>query len=372
MLLLVGLGSSLYLGHLYLRVHRPGGGPVDSFCNINQAFNCVTVATSDYSTVLGLPIALLGIEFFAGALGLMLLSHVGVWGVRRWDSLLVLLCGPGLLACGVLAWISATYIHSFCIMCCLVYLVVGLTALVLIVAARGRVRELIVEGPREFMQWARGGPRLIGLAALLLVVASQFLWVPRLLRAGPQPPEASFNGLPSSGLSIGPPDAPIKIEEFTDFQCPYCEQAHRVMMQVLARFPGKIHLTHRDYPLDQACNPYIPRPFHPQACLAAFYARCAAQENRYWAYEMLLFGHRIMLSEHHLQELATTVKLDPRKLEACASSQGIKDAVLRDIEEGRRRGIEGTPAFFINGEMVVGARPLEFWVERISRLLGQQ
>ena len=370
--LLVGLGSSLYLGHLHLLV-TSGTGEVDSFCNINQAFNCVTVATSNYSSFLGLPIALYGIEFFVGALVLLLLSAWRVIPIKRWDSLLFILTTAGVVICAVLAWISAYKIYSFCIMCLLVYGVVGVIFLLLLVAARGRVGALLAAGPRELLAWAGTGVGLVTMALVAALAISQLFWVPGLLHATPADNGGGgrdgVKGLPTSGTSIGAADAPIRIEEFTDYQCPYCSKAHEVMMSLLSQFPGKIRLTHRDYPLDNACNPSIKRVFHPQACTAAVYARCASRQGKFWQYDKLLFQNGKMLSELVLEQLAAQVGLDIKALLACAKNPIVRQVVVDDIAEGSRRGVQGTPAFFVNGEMIVGARPLEFWVEKITALL---
>jgi len=371
--LVCGLVCSLYLGHLHLLVNSPGAGQVDSFCNINEAFNCVSVATSAYSSFLGLPIALWGIEFFALCLGIVLASAWGIWRIKRWDSLVFVLNAVGLIPCAILAWISAYKIYSFCIMCLMVYGMVLVVTVLLAATARWPIGELFTAGPREVLRWiGTGRGATVTLVGLGLAV-SQLFWVPALLEPAADPGgEVEVKGLPTSGNTIGPADAPIRIEEFTDYQCPYCSQAHAVMMQVLKQFPGKIRLTHRDYPLDQACNPRIKKPFHPQACAAAIHARCAARQGKFWPYDRLLFHNRHLLDEQTLISLAAEAGVDTEKLKKCIASPVVRQVVVDDITEGIRRGVEGTPAFFINGEKVVGARKLEFWVEKITALLKQQ
>ena len=376
LLLLTGLGASLYLGHLHLLVQN-GSGAVDSFCNINQAFNCVTVATSNYSSFLGLPIALYGIEFFAGALLLLLLGAWRVIPIKRWDSLIFILTGMGLPICAALAWISAYRIHSFCIMCLLVYGMVATIFLLLLFAGRGRVAALIGAGPREVLAWAGTGAGLVTLTVVAALAFSQFSWVPGLLNAAPvgtgaRGQDVNVKGLVTSGTSIGAANAPIRIEEFTDYQCPYCSKAHQVMMQLLLQFPDKIRLTHRDYPLDNACNPQIKRVFHPQACNAAIYARCASRQGKFWPYDKLLFKNGKMLSELVLEQLAAEVGLDMKALRACVKNPIVRQVIVDDLLEGNRRGVQGTPAFFVNGEKIVGARPLEFWVEKVNTLLQEK
>jgi len=368
-LILLGLGLSLYLGHLYLSVHNPGHGPVESFCALSESFNCVTVATSEYSSFLGLPIALYGIEFFAASLAVLMLSTLGIWRVRRWDSLVFVAAGLGLPVCGLLAWISTSRIHSFCIMCGGVY---GATLLLFVsigLASKLKLRALLFRGPLEVLGLMKtaGGGTAVTLALVLGV--SQFFWVPRLLNSEPGMLKHHYRGQITRGLTMGPPDAPIQIEEFTDFQCPYCGRAHQTLMAVMKRFSGKIRLRHRDYPLDNACNPKIPNAFHPQACMAATYARCAAWQNKYWPYEEVLFTNRAFLAESDLKQFARQLKLDMTRLEACVKGGRARQAIQQDIQEGIKRELKGTPTFFVNGEVIVGLRPQEFWEKKITALL---
>jgi protein-disulfide isomerase len=378
LLLLVGLGASLYLGNLHLEVHGPDGESVQSFCAINDDFNCVTVATSEYSSFLGLPVALYGIEFFLLALLAVLLSGRRAWRVKSWDSLIFDATLLALPVCGFLAYLSVTCIESICIMCMLVYGVMLLTCFLLGVSNRSRLGTLLVEGPRELLKSLRHAGSGAGLLVIALLAVSQFFWVPRLLHASTRPRPAHHEGDPVwkslqfSGATLGPKDAPVVIEEFTDFECPHCGKAHRVMIRLLRQFPGKIHLIHRDYPLDNACNPILSGPFHRSACRAAFYARCAAQQDRYWPFEKLVFDNQDRLGRSDLERYARQAGLDPVRLGACVRNPHTRQAVVADIRRGVSKKMEGTPTFFINGEMVVGSRPLSFWVEKVSEHLQRR
>ncbi len=368
LLLLIGLLSSAYLFHLFLKVRSQGAGNVESFCAVSDTLNCVTVANSSYSVFLGLPIALYALEFFLLAIALVALSVTRSWRLRAWDSLIFDLYALSLPICGLLAWISATQIRSLCLLCTAIYASNGLGFAILLVAGRKRLKGLVLDGPRELAGVGAGWGSLLALVAV--VGLSQIGWAPSLVKGFTDAPAGRverpvWEGLPASGQRLGPSDAPLKIEEFTDFQCPHCGNAHTVMMEVMRKFPGKVYLVHRDFPLDMACNPKITRPFHPNACLAAYYGRCAAQQGKYWAYDELLFQNRERLEEENLKALAGKVGLDLARLERCAASAETQNAVLEDIREGLRRGVEGTPTLFVNGEKIVGMRPLEFWEERI-------
>jgi protein-disulfide isomerase/uncharacterized membrane protein len=366
-LLLLGLGSSIYLLHLFLAVHSANGPQVESFCAVSDVFNCVTVANSSYSAFAGIPIALFGVEFFAVASLAVLLTLVKAWPIRRWDSLIFVAVTLALPACGVLAWISAVRIKSFCLMCALVYAINLSLFLLLVLAGRKHWRALLLEGPRQLLSAMSQVPWGIALGLIAVLALSQIVWVPQVMESKTSRPAAVgvWQGLPTAGVTIGSPTAPLKIEEFTDFQCPHCNRAHELMIDVLTRFPGKIFLVHRDFPLDIACNPIIKRPFHPNACRAAYYARCAAQQGKYWPYEALLFQNRQQLEEDHLRSFAAQLGLDLGRIDQCLANAATRQAILDDIQTGIGRGLRGTPTFFANGEMVVGIQPLAFWEDKI-------
>ena len=367
LLLGIGLACSIYLLHLYVRVHTAGAANVDSFCAVSDTLNCVTVANSSYSTFLRLPIALYATEFFGLMLVLVLFSASGAWRVRAWDSLLFVALLPALPAAAALAYISSVKIGSVCLLCAGIQGSVVLLFFLLLIAGRKQVGALFADGPRELLAAARSTLGAGVVVLFLGVAVSQFFWAAPLFRsrAGARQTGA-WEGLPVAGLSVGPPNAPLQIEEFTDFQCPHCGDGHRVMMEMLRRYPGKIHLLHRDFPLDMACNPMLKREFHPQACRAALYARCSARQDRYWPYEELLFENREQLFEDNLRSLAADVGLDRKRLDACLADPGTMQALQTDINEGMQRKITGTPTIFVNGKKKVGMPPMSFWEKALG------
>jgi protein-disulfide isomerase len=146
----------------------------------------------------------------------------------------------------------------------------------------------------------------------------------------------------------GDPNAPITIVEFSDFSCPYCRKAESTMNELLAKYPGKLRVGYRDFPLKQ---------LHPQAQLAAEASRCAGEQGKYWEYHDLLFASPNKQSREVLIEDARTLKLDDKKFDACLSSGRYKLQIDQDIQLGSRGGVVATPGFFINGTFVNGAQP---------------
>lgn len=178
-----------------------------------------------------------------------------------------------------------------------------------------------------------------------------------------QPPPVVRLDVPISGAPIrGAANAPVTLVEFSDFHCPFCKQVLPTLAQLLARYPGKVRLVFRDFPIDS---------LHPQARRAAEAARCAQDQGKFWEYHDLLFANAPQASPEELGRFAQQVGLDLAKFEPCLSGGLHRAAVQRDIEEGTRLGVDGTPAFFINGRPLSGAQPLEAFVRVIEEELAR-
>jgi protein-disulfide isomerase len=177
-----------------------------------------------------------------------------------------------------------------------------------------------------------------------------------------QPPatirvEVSTEGAPIRGAS----DAPVTVVEFSDFECPFCKQTHPTLKQLLERYPGKVRLVYRDFPLDS---------IHPQARRAAEAARCAQDQGKFWEYHDVLFTQSPQLAPEDLRRYAGQVGVDVTKFDSCLAAGIQKAAVQRDLDEGIRLGITGTPAFFVNGRTLTGAQPLEAFTRLIEQELA--
>jgi protein-disulfide isomerase len=171
---------------------------------------------------------------------------------------------------------------------------------------------------------------------------------PPVLRA-----EVSIEGAPFRGAA----NAPVTLVEFSDFECPFCKRAHPTVTQLLEKYAGKVKLVYRDFPLES---------IHPQARRAAEAARCAEDQGKFWDYYEVLFKESPKLSQDDLRRYAAQTALDVKKFDACVADTVHKARVQRDIDEGTRLGITGTPAFFINGRSITGAQPLEVFARIID------
>jgi len=183
-LLTLGLSSSIYLANLYIEVHSYSGEPVESFCAISNGMNCVTVASSRYSTIFGIPVAVYGIEFF---LAQIIIVAASFFRKTYWRSWLFLSNAAAILPCGALAWISAFHIQSFCLLCCVVYFVCISIATLICFAERRRFRRLISEGITTLYSWVAQYSLRRSVFLLLVggLLTSQLIWAPAIFCAKP-------------------------------------------------------------------------------------------------------------------------------------------------------------------------------------------
>jgi protein-disulfide isomerase len=170
--------------------------------------------------------------------------------------------------------------------------------------------------------------------------------------------EVAVDGAPFKGAA----SAPVTMVEFQDFHCPFCKRVQATLTQLLVRYPGKLKLVHRDFPIDT---------LHPQARKAHEAARCAAEQGKFWAYHDKLYETAPKASPEQLKAYAKEVGLDLASFEQCVSSGKYQAAVQKDIDEGTRADVTGTPAFFINGRLLSGAQPLERFVSLIEDELAR-
>jgi protein-disulfide isomerase len=166
--------------------------------------------------------------------------------------------------------------------------------------------------------------------------------------------------IPAGAPSSGPQDARVTIVEFTDYQCPYCHRAQGVIDEILGRYPGKIRFVHLDFPLDG----------HPGAVPAARAARCAGEQGRFWEYHRGLMTAPGPLDATDLAGRAAALRLDGPAFAACLSSGRHDDAIQASLRQGEELGVTGTPAYFLNGRMISGARPIESFTEVIDAELA--
>jgi protein-disulfide isomerase len=162
----------------------------------------------------------------------------------------------------------------------------------------------------------------------------------RTFLAAPVAPvyKIATDGQPSKGN----PAAAVTVVEFTDFQCPSCAATYPLIERIAAEYGDRVRVVVRDYPLSQ----------HANAQKAAEAAEAAREQGKYWEYVALLYQNQSALTADKLKEYASRVGLDRAKFDAALDSGQFADNVRRDVHDGERAGVNGTPTLFVNGVRV--------------------
>jgi len=156
---------------------------------------------------------------------------------------------------------------------------------------------------------------------------------------------------------LGPDDAPVTLVAYCDFECPYCGQAYYRIKDLRERAAHRLRFVFRHFPLENK---------HPAAQQAAEAAEAAASQDRFWAMHDLLFEYQEELETDDLYTYAGMAGLDVPRFKADLDGRIHASRVLRDVRSGRRRGVSGTPAFFLNDLMVADDDRLEQLVLRAA------
>jgi len=170
--------------------------------------------------------------------------------------------------------------------------------------------------------------------------------------------------LPDDDPSLGNPNAPVTIVEFSDFQCPYCARFFANTLGALKDKyvkTGKVRFVYRDFPLSS---------IHSEATGAAEAAACANEQGKFWEYHDKIFQNQQALGAANYKQWAKDLGLNAAAFNQCVDARRYADEVQKDFNDGRKAGISGTPTFFINGKMVVGALPIEEFEIAIEEALA--
>ncbi len=139
---------------------------------------------------------------------------------------------------------------------------------------------------------------------------------------------------------LGPPDAPVTLVEYGDYECPYCGQAHRDLKRLRKVLGAQLAYVYRHFPLSQV---------HPHALSAAEAAEAAGAQGRFWEMHDMLFENQQRLEPTALLSYAEALGLDLPQFVRDLQEHHFADRIRRDFIDGVRSGVNGTPTFFING-----------------------
>ena len=189
--------------------------------------------------------------------------------------------------------------------------------------------------------------------------------------------------------AMGDPNAPITIEEFSDFQCPFCERFHQETEPLLRQYyidPGKVRFVYRS--MGNFVSDNIARakgtPATTESQDAALAVYCAGDQNKFWDMHAYLFANALgedvgSFSDKRLKAIAEKAGLDVDQFNSCYNSGKYEERVKQDFADGQAANINGTPGFVVtytvNGEaktkLIEGAQPFTTFQQELEAALNE-
>jgi len=357
----VGICFSVELIRIHILVHTDP--QYQSFCALNEKVNCDVVAQSNYAVFASLPVAVWGL------LAYVIFGVLAAWGLgrkrlhRTWPAgLFFLMTVFSVVVSAVLWYLSHFEIQALCIVCYGTYvlnlILLFLSICELVRLETGIVKAVIDDVRALFSRSALSGIlAACGLAvlALLLVFYPAYWKLP--VRQGPGGLATGFTKEGDPWIGATEPD--VTIVEFSDYECPHCRRAHSRVRELISANPDRMRLVHRHYPLDMKCHPIIKSRFHDYACVAARAAICAGEQEEFWKMNDRLFQNRENLDEQAIREIASQISIDMEEFNVCLNSAKTKNHLQRDIRDGMKLGIRGTPTYKLGQRTYGGMIPPE-------------
>jgi uncharacterized membrane protein/protein-disulfide isomerase len=361
----LGLGASAASSYVhYQLVTNPAYA---SFCDVNATVSCTEAYLSPYGSLFGIPVALLGVLFFAAVLALVAAGGRAAPPVRESiPGYVFALSTIGLAFVLYMAWASFFVLGAFCILCVITYVAV----IALFIVSGGATTFPMTTLPGRAARDSRTlftSP--VGLVVLLLLVAgggsmiglfpretaSAQVAVEDLPPLGEQERQqltAWWNVQPRVDLGVEAA-APVVIVKFSDYMCPGCRMAHDAYKRLIEKYAaaGQVHHVLKHYPLEPECNPHVPTGTHFSSCEAAAAEVMARAHDKADAMNEWLFANQSGLSP-------ATVKRGAREVGGIEDFDGqyaeALKAVRADADLGAKVGIRATPTLFINGRGLGG------------------
>jgi protein-disulfide isomerase len=180
----------------------------------------------------------------------------------------------------------------------------------------------------------------------------------------PKPRRPTFPVEAGNSPFAGDKDAKVVIVEFSDFQCPFCAKGAELLKKIKEKYGKKVKVVFKQFPL----------PFHNHAEQAAVASLCANEQStdKFWKMHDDMFANQeTALDPEGLKKTAKKIGLDTAAFEKCLGENKHLAQVKAETEEGKKIGVKSTPTFFVNGQLVSGAQPLEVFAEIIDEELAR-
>ena len=364
---LLGLAASAAATYVhYNLVKNPD---YSSFCDISSTVSCKAAYLSRFGSVAGVPVAIGGILFFAWVVLLM-------WGARGnsriKDSAPAYIFAGSTLALAVslyLAYASFFILKEVCPLCVATYVAV-IGVFVISGGAKSVPMTKLPGRALADMGVLFGTPVALAIAILFIAGASWGMsafpreeerpvvqQLPMLEGEQRAELERWWELQTKPGNFPYPADgAKVQIVEFADFQCPHCRQMYfsykPILDRYLAEHPNDVKFVFKNWPINSRCNPTIPGINFPDSCNASAAYLMAKQKGAGEKMKDWLFAHQAELTASTIKRAAADIGQVP---DFDAQYPNVLTEIQADAKAGTAIGVNGTPAFFINGRRIPGA-----------------
>jgi protein-disulfide isomerase len=263
----------------------------------------------------------------------------------------------------ILAIISTFIIHSYCIMCMVGYAINFLLLFYTWIIRNRFNSEPMFKGLKldfEFLVDKRSycysvfTPFFLGLVLVKVFFPGYWNFEQPILSS------QISSGITVDGHPwIGAERPELVITEYTDYQCFQCKKMHYFIRQLISRHPEKIRLVHRHFPMDHEFNPIVKEPFHIGSGKMALLAISAATKDRFWQMNDVLFDRAGETATLNVKALADQLGLAYQDLGRSINDPAIRMQLYRDIRDGLKLDIDGTPAFVVDEKVYLAQIPPE-------------
>jgi len=406
--------AALFVSYNLLQKHLTGSfavGVFDMGCSASEekgAADCAAVLNSPWSywpprvgenkDKGGVPVALLGLAYYS-VLSIWLIGIGKPSRSKRWlHVLLLLFVGAGLAGSAYFIWVMSTKLDQWCPWCVVTHALNLLLAICLILLWPRKSRSIIPVVGEAVLQPSRVYPTKRQMAITVLAICLAIFGERQLLSTSNWQKRAQFyEGYVKNMMDDGArmfknweqtPPTTIRVTEghpvrkhgsdpkiavpvilFSDFECPTCRKMATFLEdKVQPLFANNLVIIYKHYPLDQACNARIKKPFHLHACEGALTAEAARRvggNDAFWKVHDVLYENQQRLHKGILPVdiVAQIAGLDVAAMRKAYDSKEAQDFVAQDIADAAVANITGTPTIFVTGRRVdrVAVSAIKFW-----------
>ena len=354
----MGLGfvNSIYLLYLHL------GKTSSVLCKASSSISCNVLFNENYSEWFGVPVPVYSVAFYAMAIVAVIYILIRKPSSIRAYAYLYLLSIVGLVTTLYFAGVSLLILKTICPFCAILY------AVNILFWWFARKQVIAFDQPwfyliKEDIPSGIAKPWFVAATAafgLSFFIGNWFASKEISLS------NEKFNLVGEAERSLGNDDSPFVIIEFSDFQCPACRYGGGILKSLQRENPAKVKLVYKFFPLDHKCNPIMKQALHEYACQASRASFCASAQGKFWRFHDVLFENQENINAGIFDKIVKALQMDEKSFEACMASPASLEAVKKDIAEGQKLNIQGTPSVYINGQRYKGKLTLSDLTEALK------